>query len=67
MLHSRLSRETLKMSHDVVTTTPSAYFITGPICWSIAQQKATDLRVESFPALALLFLAHFPKPQFPHM
>ena len=33
----------------------------------IAQQKATDLRVESFPALALLFLAHFPKPQFPHM
>lgn len=37
------------MSHDVVMTTPSAYsFITGPICWLIAQQKASDLGVESF-------------------
>lgn len=68
MLHSRLSRETLKMSHDVVMTTPSAYsFVTGPICWFIAQQKAPDLGVESFQRWLCYFFAHFPKPQLPHM
>lgn len=60
MLHSRFSRETLKMSHDVVMTTPSAYsFITGPICWSIAQQKASDLGVESFQRWLCYFLLIF--------